>query len=107
MQRTFELAAFELLNLHHDYKVFQGGLHPASIVFAGVNKMVFFLNWAHACREQSTEGQAHNPSKYYFKTKKGASFDDLVIDDLLAMLLVYADCLAAMNQSEVFPSSLL
>ena len=43
----------------------------------------------------------------YFKTKKSATFEDLKIDDLFALLLLYADILAAINLAELIPSATL
>lgn len=69
IQRAIEIAAFALLNLHQDHKVFQGGINMGSVAYAGATKQSYFINWGYACSFNSTGSRLISPTKYYFMVK--------------------------------------
>ena len=93
-------AVIELVNLHDHHNIYQGGLDPGSIAVVSSNKTAVFVNWSYACSASGTASRLHNLSRYYFKTKINASMEELNLSDLFAILLIYADMVSVINQSD-------
>ena len=53
------------------------------------------------------QGSAGCTSRFYFKTKRTATFEEYKIDDLFALLLIYADATALRNNLDDLPSHTL
>lgn len=45
--------------------------------------------------------------RFYFKNKDDATFEEMLIYDLLALVLIYADCIALINGDEHVPSIII
>ena len=107
MQKAFIDAAIALVNLHHDNAIYHGGLSMSSVTYSGLTDHAYFLDWAFSCTADTIKSRISNPSKYYFKTTRLSTFEDLKFADLLALSLIYADMIAVQREHRTKPSEVL
>ena len=104
LKTCLEKSGAELVDLHDRHKIYQGGLNFESVVYAGVDKECKFLNWSYSCTPIGVKIRLQNPNHYYFKVKIKADFEELIISDLLAFTLIYADLVGQLNSFGQRPS---
>ena len=107
VKQCLQHAAADLINMHDQQKLFHGGVSMHNLCFSGSLKQAFFLDWSSSCYQNGAKTRINNLPQYYFMTKKNTDFDELLIHDLLALVLIYADIVTMINLDEHTPSSTL
>ena len=104
LRQCFISAVTQLNNLHQSHRIFHGGLSPDTIIYSGSGRETYFINWSHSCSSDGIKGRVVNTQRYYYKIKKTSTFDDLVVADMFALLLIFADITAKKSQRQFIPS---
>ena len=74
------------------------------MAYSTLTKRTYFLYWDYACSLDGIDQRLHSSNHYYFQLNQKSSFQDLIISDLLALMLVYADLVAELNKQSLVPS---
>ena len=102
--QCFLKAAEQLISLHQVHRIFHGGLSPETIIYSGYDRATYFINWSHSCSSVGIQGRVVNTQRYYYNIKKTSTFDELVMSDVFALLLIFADITARFNNQHFIPS---
>ena len=91
--------------LHMTHRIASGGLGYENIVYSKQMNLVYFLDWCYASYPGALLCRLRNHSRNYFKSKFNAIFEKLMIDDFLALTLVYADVTKVYRCLKTAPST--
>lgn len=104
IKRILEAAGPALVDLHSKKGIFQGGIDFDTICYASQSKQAIFMDWSRSCTSNGVGQRLQYRGRYYFKNNRKTSFSELLVSDILAFMLVYADLVAELNRQVMVPS---
>ena len=74
------------------------------MVYSGSAKMVYFHDWSRSSFKSQVGSMLDHSTNFYFMSNRDTDFEKLLVHDLLALTLVYADLVSVLNEDEYRPS---
>ena len=98
------MAAADLINLHEQDHLYQGSLSMEAVAYCPSRKQTYFLDWSGSCSSNGTSNRLKSSTRFYYESKDQMAFNDLLIADLLALVVIYADLVQKVNSEQYLVS---
>ena len=96
----FRKAAINVVDLHLNHRIVHGGLCEESIVFFRHMDELFFVDRSYAFQPDGLEGRFCQRKSLLLQNEVKQKLEDSMLNDLLALKLVFADTMAVYRRLE-------
>ena len=74
-KKCLQAAAMQLMQMHDEDKIFQGGLSLESIAYSATTQEAFFLDWGKSCTPDAVSHRLTHNRRFYLLMDKTMDFE--------------------------------